>query len=181
MARRNHVIVFFIALGLIFFAPFQAKADPLSIAIVDVDRILAASKAGQSLQTQLQAKKESFQKEFAGKEKQLKESESQLIAEREKLKPEEFAVKRKAYEESVMETRRLFQKSRNGLDQGVNKAMNELRKSLMEATSEVADEKGYDVVLARESVIIAEKTLDITDAVLAKMNAKLPSITLSVE
>lgn len=179
LARR--FIVAMVLLFACFAMPAKSHAQTPTIAIVDVEKVLTDSKAAQSLQKQLQAKKEAFQKEFSAKEKKLRETENTLMAEREKLPAEEFAKKRKAYEETIMETRKLFQKSRNSLDQGVAKAMIELRKNIVEATAKIADEKGYDVVLTRESVLIAEKSLDITTEVLGALDARVSNIPLTVE
>jgi Skp family chaperone for outer membrane proteins len=179
MFHRNFVIAVFAAV--LMLVPVSAKAADLSIAVVDVEKILAESKAAQSLQTQLQAKKESFQKEFSEKEKQLKSAENTLISEKEKLSAEEFAKKRKSYEEKVIQTRKEFQKSRASLDAGLSKAMLELRKSIVEAAAKVANDKSYDVVLTRESVLIAEKALDITDDVLKAINEKVTNIPLKLE
>jgi len=159
----------------------SAQDPSPKIVIVDVEKILSDSKAAQSLQKQLKEKREAFQKEFAGKESQLKETEKTLMAEREKLSQEDFAKKRQDYEKKIMETRGLYQKRRNSLDQGVAKAMGTLRKSIAEAAAKVADEKGYDIVLTREGVMIAEKNLDITQDVLKELDAKVTNIPLSVE
>src|SRR5689334_13019758 len=86
----------------------SARAEGPSIAIVDVDKLLADAKAAQSLQKQIQAKKEAFQKEFAAKEKELKTTEDSLLAEQSKISAEEFGKKRKAYEEKILATRKLF-------------------------------------------------------------------------
>lgn len=162
--------------------PTQSRAaDVMSIALVDVEKILTESKASKSLQSQIKAKREGFQKEFSAKEKELKSSENTLIAEKEKLSAEEFAKKRKSYEEKIIETRKLFQKRRSGLDDGINKAMDELRKGIVDATSQIAEEKGYDIVVTRDSVLIADKSLDITGDVLKKLDSIKTDIKLSVE
>lgn len=174
----------FAALLLVFVTahiPSAHAADAPSIALVDVEKILAESKAAQSLQKQIQGKKESFQKEFAAKEKELKTTETSLLSEKEKLSAEEFGKKRKAYEEKILETRKLFQKRRNSLDQGLEKAMQELRRNIVESAAKVADAKGYDIVLTRDSVLIAEKSLDITADVLKELDAKVTDIKLKVE
>lgn len=180
MSSRRFIVAVVVLLAC-FSLSVEARAEAPTIAIVDVEKVLTESKASKSLQAQLQTKKESFQKEFSLKEKQLRETETALLAEREKITAEEFAKKRKAYEERIMETRKLFQKSRNSLDQGVAKAMVELRKNIVEATAKIADEKGYDVVLTRESVLIAEKNLDITADVLKALDARISNIPLNVE
>ncbi len=181
MFQRAFVTALFavIALGLV--APVKAHAAAPTIAIVDVEKILADAKAAQSLQKQIQAKKEAFQKEFSAKEKELKTSETTLLAEQSKVTAEEFGKKRKAYEEKILETRKLFQKRRNSLDEGLNRSMLELRKNIVESAASVADDKGYDIVVTRESVLIAEKSLDITADVLKVLDAKVSDIKLQVE
>ena len=182
MLRCNILTVLFVALTLFCFSPIKANAaDSISIAIVDVEKIFDESKASKSLQAQIKTKKEAFQKEFSEKEKELKATESSLIAEKEKLSAEEFGKKRKAYEEKIIETRKLFQKRRNGLDSGLSKATAELRKNVIEAASAVGDEKGYDIVLTRDSVLIADKALDITPDVLKKLDSILSDVKLTIE
>ncbi len=184
MFQRLFMTVLFSAFFMVACLPaHKASAAPAAptIAIVDVEKILAEAKAAKSLQAQLKAKKESFQKEFSAKEKELKAAETALLGQKEKVSAEEFNKQRKAYEEKVIETRKLFQKTRNSLEEGVAKAMSQMRKSIMESAAAVADEKGYDIVLTRESVLIAEKSLDITSDVLAKLDASLSDVKLQVQ
>lgn len=178
---RNALLVTLLAIVCLLNVASPASAAAPSVGIVDVEKIMAVSKAAQDLKTQLDAKKESFQKEFSEKEKQLKKTEDGLVKERDTLAPEEFAKRRRAYEEKVIETRKLFQKTRNSLDQGLATAMDELRKNIVQATADVANEKGYDIVLTRESVLIAANTLDITNDVLTKLDAKITKIPLKVQ
>ncbi len=179
MTQRTLLATLFMAFTFFVAAPAFAAAP--TIAIVDVEKILAEAKAAKSLQKQIQAKKESFQKEFSGKEAELKKTETALMEEREKLSAEEFGKKRKAYEEQIIEARKLFQKRRTSLEEGLNAAMSELRKNIAQATTDVAGEKNYDIVLTRDSVLIADKALDITADVLKKLDAKLSDIQLKVE
>ncbi len=171
----------FILMAAFVFVPVYAQAAAPTIAIVDVEKILSEANAAKSLQKQIQAKKDAFQKEFADKEKSLKDTETKLMADKDKVSAEQFGKERKAYEEKILETRKLFQKRRNSLDQGLAKAMQELRKNIVASTAEVAEEKGYDIVVPRESVLIAEKSLDITAEVLKKLDAKLADVKLQVE
>ncbi len=180
MAIRVFIKIF-LAVAVLITISGGAYAAPPTVAIVDVEKIMADSKAAQSLQKQITAKKEAFQKEFAEKEKQLKATDTALMASRDKVTAEEFNKQRKAYEEQILETRKLFQKRRNSLDEGLSKAMQELRRNIIEAAASVADKKSYDIVLTRDSVLIAEKSLDITADVLSTLDANIASIQLTVE
>lgn len=181
MLKRVFVVAFLASFLMASGAPVYAQAKALSIAVVDVEKVLSEAKAAKSLQSQILAKKETLQKEFSAKEKELKATETTLLGEKETLPAEEFAKKRKAYEEKIIETRKLFQKTRNSMEEGVGEAMKQLRKSILEAAADVGQEKGYDIVLTRESVLLADKSLDITAEVLAKLDAKLADIKLQVK
>ena len=110
----------------------------------------------------------------------MQDAQNKLIEEKKSLSAEDFAKKRKEFEEKLIETRKLFQKRRTDLDRGLNTALLELRKNVVETTAAVADKQKVDVVLTRDSVVIAEKALDITDQVLKDLNAKIDNIKLAL-
>lgn len=156
------------------------RAEESNIAVVDIDKLLNESKAGQSIAKQVQDKQTAFQKEFSAKEKELLEAQKTLVEQRQSLSAEDFAKKRKEFEEKLIETRKLFQKRRTDLDRALSEALLKLRKSVIEVTAVVAEKNGYDVVLTRDSVVIAEKALDITEPVLSDLNTKVDNINLAL-
>lgn len=156
-------------------------AQQSKIAVVDIEKILNESKAGKSIQSQLKSRRETFQKEFSKRENDLMESEKKLVAEKSSLSAEAFATKRRNFERQLLETRNLFQKRRNSLDKGLTLALTNLRKNIIEVTAEVSDEAKYQVVLTRDSVVIVEKSMDITDKVLQRLNSKVGNIKLEIK
>ncbi len=162
----------------LFFVPNFAMAEGIKIAVVDVDKVLNDSKAGESIQKQLSVRRENFQKEFAGHENNLMKTEKALLKKKKNSSAEEFAKARKDFEKQILETKNLFQKRRNSLDKGLAKALSKLRKSIIQVTAEIADEDKYQVVLTRDSVVIIEKGMDITAKVLKRLNKKTPDIKL---
>ncbi len=173
----NNLKLFFICLAFCFFAP-QAQAQSLKIAVVDVEKILSASSAGKSIQSQLKIKRESFQKEFSAREDNLMISQKALIEQKSDLSAEEFTSKRKSFEQQLLETRNLFQKRRKSLDKGLGNALAQLRKHIINVAAEVSNEEKYQMVLTRDSVVIVEKEIDITDTVLTRLNAKVSNISI---
>ena len=160
--------------------PAAAYAET-KISVVDVDILLNESKAGKSVQAQLKEKREGFQKEFSKKEAELREIEKQIVGKKDSLSAEEFAKQRKDFESKLLETRKLLQTRRASLDKGLNESMQELRANIMQVTAEIAEEQKYQLVLNRDSIVIVEKSMDITQQVLAKLDAKISSIKLKVE
>lgn len=161
--------------------PLAAQAEQLKIAVVDVEKILNISKAGKSIQQQLRERREGYQKEFSKLEKDLNASEKKLLKAKPDLSVEAFAAKRKEFQTQLLETRKLFQKRRNSLDKGLGTAMSTLRKNIIQVTAEVADEGGYNMILTRDSVVIVEKSMEITKQVLERLDSKVSSIKLDVE
>lgn len=174
----------FIAFLMAFFFLFSAQtvyAKDINIAVVDVEKILSESLAGKSIQDQLKKRRESFQKEFSAREDNLVNTQKTLTKQKADLNAKDFAEKRKEYEKQLLETRNLFQKRRNSLDKGLGGALASLRKHVITVSAEIANEKNYQIVLTRDSVVIVEKEIDITELVLARLNKNVSNIPLNLE
>lgn len=176
----NLKIFLLIAFTFIFLMPLNAHAQNISIAVVDIEKILSDSLAGKSIQLQLKSRREAFQKEFSAREDNLMTAQESLINQKNDISAEDFAKKRQDFEKQLTETRNLFQKRRNSLEQGLSNALGTLRKNIIQVTAEVANEDKYQMVLTRDSVVIVEKEMDITEAVLSRLNAKISNISIDV-
>jgi len=170
--------IFLVAMILAF--PAQAQSEG-SFAVVDIDRLMSDSKAGRSIQNQLQNSRESFQSEFSQKEQELREKEKEILQQRDSLSAEQFAQKRQEFESSLLETRKLFQQRRNSMDEALSEAMVQLRKEIVEISADLAEEEGYSMILSRDNVVIVEKDLDVTDEALKRLNKNIQKIDLKVE
>jgi Skp family chaperone for outer membrane proteins len=179
MATVGKLFFLVLALGLMAW-PSAAHAQEVKIAVVDVEQILSESAAGQSIQQQLENRRQAFQKEFSSRENNLINSEKTLVQQKQSLSAEEFDTKRKEFETQLFETRNLFQKRRNALDKGLSAALSTLRESIIRITSDIATEEGYNVVLTRDSVVITAKEMDITQKVLSRMDKQMSTIPLNV-
>ncbi len=174
-------VIIILATIFVCLLPTHSNAQNVKIAVVDIDKILSESSAGTSIQEQLKKRREAFQKEFSAREDGLTASQKFLMEQKKDLTAEEFASKRQDFEKQLLETKSLFQKRRNALDKGLGSALSELRKNIIQVTAEVAEEKGYQVVITRDSVVIVEKEMDITDIVLSRLNKKVLNIPLDLE
>jgi Skp family chaperone for outer membrane proteins len=169
-------VVIFCVAGMTIPAHAEVK-----MGVVDVEILLNQSKAGKSVQEQLKSKRDQFQKEFADKEKNLRDDEKKLIEKKDKISADEFAAERKKFEEKLLETRKLLQTRKASLDKGLSSAMQELRENIMAVTADIAEKEKYQLILNRDSIVIVEKSMDITQSVLSKLDAKISSIKLKVE
>jgi Skp family chaperone for outer membrane proteins len=180
MMTLNKILYVLIIAAALVAHPLSVRADETKMAVVDVEKILSESKAGKSIQAQLNSRRETFQKEFSKRENDLMNAEKALVQQKPDLSADAFEKKRQEFERNLLETRSLFQKRRNSLDKGLGDALATLRKNIVEVIAEISDKENYQIVLTRDSVVIVEKEMDITETVLARLDKKITNIKLDV-
>lgn len=156
-----------------------AAAAGLKIAIIDDQKLLAESKAAKSIEAQLVKKQESYQKDFTSLEKKLHDEEASLLSSKDKMKPDEFDKKRVAFQNEVANAQKLAQQRRNDLQQAGNEGLSKLRAQITKIVTGMAEKSGYDLVLTRQNVVLGDKSMDITDEVLAELDKTLTDVPLS--
>lgn len=162
------------------FIPTYARAE-LSLAVVDIEKILIDSKASKSVQGQVEGKRKSFLAEVEAAEKKLRDEQAAIEAKRDTFTKEELAEKGKALVESRMEARKKIQDSKTMLDTAYTAAMNKLTKTIYEVSQKIADERKIDLIITRQNIIVGSMSLDITKDVLAQLDAALPNLSLDVK
>ncbi len=166
-------------LSLAFIAGLAPKAmAEVSIAVVDVQNLMTESVAAKSIQKKVQARREALQGEFSGYEKTLRDNEKQLVDKRAEMSPEEFNKKREEFQRKLQETGGVVQKKRVALEKSVAKATHELREKILKIVAEISEAKKYNMVLSRQNIVIVEKSMDITQEVMTKLNETVKDIPL---
>jgi Skp family chaperone for outer membrane proteins len=171
--------------GLLFALVILVASAPVfastSVAVVDVVRILSTSDAALSIETQREAMRSSFLADISEAEQVLRREEQSLAELIKSTNQEEYAKKRRVYEENLMSTRKKSQEKKRVLEEASNKAMDYLRDQLYVVVQEIATERGYDLVISSKDVIAGEKSLDITGETLKRLNERIKKIPLKVE
>jgi Skp family chaperone for outer membrane proteins len=162
--------------------PRSVRAElPVSVvAVVDVQYILQESVASKSIQKQLDAQRQTYQNEISKQEEKLRAAEQELNRERGNLSADAFGQKRREFEHQVADVQRTVQARKRVLDQAFNESMTKVRDTVLQIVTEVAGEQKATLVLAKQQVVLAEKSLDLTFAVLDRVNTKLPTVTVTV-
>jgi len=159
----------------------EGGSDVTSIAVVDVRALLTDSKAANSIQSQIKSHRDKFVKNLASEEKELREMEKTLIEEKDKSSAEEFGKKRRAFEEKLLATRKKAEERRRNLEKGAAEATNKLRKEITDIVQGIADDKGYDLVLSSQNVIVGANKLNISKEVMDKLNKKVSKISVKIK
>ncbi len=177
MLRLNAFIVLIAAL---FLFPAHLYAAG-SIGVVDVSHILSQSLAAKNIEAQRQEMREEFRADISEAEQKLRIEEKQLLEDRAKLSPEDYAKKRQVYETKLIEMRKATQEKKRRLDEVSKTSMDALREHLYLVVQSIANERGFELVISNKNVIAGENSLDITQETLSRLNEKVKEIPLGVK
>lgn len=164
------------------FAPIAvrpAAAQPLPAtvaAVVDHQRIMRDSRAARSIQQQLEVRRKLYLDQLAKEEQRLNELGKELARQRGVLAAEAFAARRKEYEEAVQALQRASNERRRQLDEALGAANAQVRQALKEIVDELAEARGFNLVLPASALLLFSPKIDITEEVLARLDRKLPSV-----
>ena len=164
------------------FAPQDAGAQKLPTtiaAVIDYQRIMRDAAAAKSIREQIEARRQAYQEEISKEEQRLHEADKEFAKQRSVLSAEAFDAKRRDFEQEVAEVQRLVQERRRELDSTAAAALNVVKEALIEIVTSIAEERGFNLVLASSEVLFFSRSLDLTEEVLAKLDARLPQVQLS--
>jgi outer membrane protein len=155
------------------------KLPPAVAAVIDYQRVLRDAAAARSIREQIEARRKTYQEEISKEEQRLHEIDKEFARQRSVLSPEDFAEKRREFEQDVAEVQRKVQERRRELDRLSAAALNEVKQALIAIVTSIAEERGFNLVLPSSEVLFFARSLDLTEEVLAKLDARLPQVQLS--
>lgn len=164
-------------------APATNKGEPLKapvIAVVDVQRVMQESTASKGIQKAIESQRDTYQKEIQTLEDKLQTAENELRKQQTVLAPDAFAAKRRDFEKQVADVQRTVQSRKRTLDTAFNDAMGNVQKTMLDIVQTVADERGANVVIPRNLLVLFASNLDVTDTVLERLNKQLPSVSVTI-
>jgi Skp family chaperone for outer membrane proteins len=159
--------------------PRAQQLPPAVAAVIDYQRILRDAAAARSIREQIESRRKDYQDEISEQEHRLYEADKAFAKQRSLLTPEAFADKRRAFEEDVSEVQRLVQERRRELDRVAEVALNEVKTALIEIVTGIAEERGFNLVLPSSEVLFFARKIDLTEEVLAKLDAMLPDVVVA--
>ncbi len=163
--------------------PAGKPGEPLKapvVAVVDVQRIMQESSASKGIQKAIESQRDSYQKEIQTLEDKLQSAENELRKQQTVLAPDAFAAKRRDFEKQVADVQRTVQTRKRTLDTAFNDAMGHVQKTMLEIVQDIADERGANVVIPRNLLVLFASNLDVTEPVLERLNKQLPTVAVTI-
>lgn len=149
---------------------------PAVVAVVDHQRILRDSRAAKSIREQIETKRRLYLDQLSKEEQRLAEQDRDLARQRSVLAADVFAQRRREFEAKVLELQKLSQERRRQLDESSGTALNQVRQTLAEVVGEMAEARGFNLVIPSAGVLLFSPKIDITEEVLSQLDRKLPTV-----
>jgi Skp family chaperone for outer membrane proteins len=161
--------------------PAPGTLTPPTIAVVDVNRVLAESSAGRSIQSQLEVESRKFRDQVTKLQDELKTAENELLRQRSVMSPEAVNEKGQELQRKRVEDEHIVQERQEALGKGQKDAIDVVGDNMKDIIQQLAVERHIGMVLSRNAVLsMADKNMDITDDVVQRLNTKLPTVTVTV-
>jgi outer membrane protein len=143
------------------------------------DRLLAQSTAGQSVQAGMQRLQQEVQTELAPYE-QFAQTEIQALQQgRGTIPQDQFAQREQALNTRVQEARSLAQTRDNELRYTQAMQLQAIAQAVDPIILALYTERGCGILISRDSVLRVNPSMDLTEAVIQRVNTALPSLSFT--
>ena len=146
---------------------------------IDFSKVLNQSKAGADAQNKLKKKFESESKKFINEEESLKKQENDLIAQKKALSNEEYQKKVDVLRKKVSKLQTDKQASLNEIAKSRALAKQELLKNVNPIIKNYMEENKIRLIVDKQSVVLGDTSLELTDKIIDILNQKLGSIKIN--
>jgi len=156
----------------------KPSASGTNIGVVDMKKILAQSKAYQSLVDQFEDVRRKHRNTFTKQEDVIRDEESELLKQKNVLSKEAYAEKVKSLGKKINELKQKQNNDAKKFELSFEKSTNKIQGALVDVLSIIANNKKLNLVLAKSQVILVGKDIDLTDDAIKELNKVLPKISL---
>jgi outer membrane protein len=159
--------------------PPQAIPAP-KILVIDRQALLRASNVGQDIARQVRGFTQSAEAELKGEGEALGKEKQALQQQVAILAPDVRDQKIKAFEEKQAAFQQKVQKKQNQIRYGVALAQRQVESAAGPIVQGLMQERGANLLLDRQAVVIGAPGLDVTEAAIQRLNQKLPTVKVQL-
>ena len=155
-----------------------APLPPATIAVRDTQAVLRTVEASQGSRTQVEAIAGVYSAEITELEDELRAAEQELGRQEAILAADVFAQRRREFQDRVDFVQRLVEQRNSQIDGAFNAAMTQVRDAMLSAVIDISSQRGANLVIEKTNFLFNARVLDITDAVVALINERLPNVNV---
>ncbi len=158
--------------------PTTAVPAPM-IMIVDTNSVIERSKVFKSVQVQLDAARQSIQKDTQKREEEVQASNLELQKQQSSLAPDVLNEKARALQKRVADSRREFEIRGKVFDQGSGEAIDKIKQAVLDIITQLAEERKANLVVTKGALILSDPAYETTDEVLKRLDQKITTLTVN--
>ena len=148
------------------------------VAAIDVQRIYREAEASKAFRARLDELRTREEEQFRARENALVEADRELVRQRSELSPEAFTLRGQELTNMDQALQQDIQSYNEALKDQLARGINEVQNALIAVVQEIAAERDLDLVITAGSVVLQNPVLDITEDAMARLNARLPDVSL---
>jgi Skp family chaperone for outer membrane proteins len=171
--QRRRALALLLAVGLASLAtcgPAVAQ-ETAAFLIVNQERLLTGSATGRRLLEEEEAERDKLRAEARSLDAAFEAEERQLTEQRATLAPDEFRARADAFDARVVQARREQDERASALAEEFEQRRRQFYARVAPILVMVMDRRGAKAVFDETSVLLADQSLNITDAVIAEIDA----------
>ncbi len=169
----NKIVIILTSFFLIFSNINAYTSEPH---FIDLKFILNQSTAGKKAQDSLKKKLANGNSAIKSKEKKIQEEEAQIIKQKKVLSPEEYKKKVNELRKKVADIQKERKKLLDSIAIERSKSRSILLKNINPIMQDYMKKNNVRIIVDKNSVLLADEKLDITDEILNTLNKKLTSV-----
>ena len=179
MLSRAHVRTGLVLSGLVVFVSLAVvptavgQDNPINIVVVDLERVVGLSAAGQTLQGKLAKFQQDTKTEGDQMANDARDIRQRIADGVNSLSEDKLAELQKEYEDATIAIRRFQDDKQREGQKMQSEGLREIEKQLQPVFEQIRAEGGYDLILNNTAgvVVMANEKVDITPLVVEKLNA----------
>lgn len=183
-SRCRLAAILLACVGLVLAVPVEAQQPPALpapvILIVDMTQILHEAKAAKAAQGVINQQFNTYSKEVAQQEDDLKKARDELERQRTVMATDAYTARARELQQRYDELAQVVQNRRQALQQSYNDAMVKIENVALEVIADIVKERKANLVLAKQAVVFEAEGLDITADAMARLDQKLPSVQVNL-
>jgi outer membrane protein len=167
----NMIVAAALTVSLAFAATGMA-ADVAKIGVVDLQKIIEVSSAGKAAKAEMKKRFTKMEEELQTKGAEVEELRKQLEREAMVMSVEKREDKEREYRIRVNDVKGMQQKYNDELKRIEIGLMTKIQKDLLGLAEEMGKKEGFLLILDRKAAIYYPTSVDVTDQLIEKYNAK---------
>jgi Skp family chaperone for outer membrane proteins len=161
-------------------ASAQQQPLPVVVGVVNADTIVQDSKAGKSLKAQVDQQQKAIRADYDKQQKLFDDAARKLAAQKDSLSAEDLRNKKEDLAQQAAQATKALNDRQRVLDRSVAKSQEQIVQVLVDAVKDVAKAHGLTLVISKSVTPYLDPSYDISQEVMQKVNAKLPSVKLQL-